>query len=247
MTQEPEVIEAKPLQERPQDAIAAPAAVTPNRLLEMAVKQGADLDKLEKLMDLQERYEANEAKKAFVGAMSAFRAECPEIKRTREAYDSKYASLADTIATIKEVLGKHGLSHSWKTQQQGPEITVTCCVTHVQGHSECTSLSGSPDTSGSKNAIQAVGSTVAYLERYTLYAVLGLSSVDMDNDGGAPAELITDEQAMELEAFIKDNDLNEEAFLNFIETKTGNRDYHSIPAAAYAGILKQAKAKVAKS
>jgi len=245
MTQKPEVIEGQ-LQERPQDAIAAPTAVTPNRLLEMAVQQGADLDKLEKLMDLQERYEANEAKKAFVGAMSAFRAECPEIKRTREAYDSKYASLADTIATIKEVLGKHGLSHSWKTQQQGPEITVTCCVTHIQGHSECTSLSGSPDTSGSKNAIQAVGSTVAYLERYTLYAVLGLSSAEMDNDGGEPPNLITDEQALQIESFVTDNDLDMEKIKAWIKSKTGSDDFHSIPEDQFGKVMGALKKKVAK-
>jgi hypothetical protein len=58
------------------------------------------------------------------------------------------------------------------------------------GHSEEGAvLEGAPDTSGSKNSIQAVGSTVSYLERYTLLAATGLAAKDQDDDGrgGAPA------------------------------------------------------------
>ena len=56
----------------------------------------------------------------------------------------------------------------------------------------------------------AIGSAVSYLQRYTLYAILGLASEDDDgNATEAPAiPLITDEQVLELEAMITDNDIN---------------------------------------
>jgi ERF superfamily len=64
---------------------------------------------------------------------------------------------------------------------------VTCILTHQMGHSEETTLAGAPDNSGSKNSIQAIGSTVTYLERYTLLAATGLAAANGDNDGqGAP-------------------------------------------------------------
>jgi hypothetical protein len=50
------------------------------------------------------------------------------------------------------------------------------------GHSEETTLSAPSDTTGSKNPIQAIGSTITYLERYTLLALTGLATYDQDDD-----------------------------------------------------------------
>jgi hypothetical protein len=58
----------------------------------------------------------------------------------------------------------------------------------VLGHKIETSIEAGSDTSGSKNAIQAIGSTISYLKRYTLENVLGLSA-DEDNDGASHVDL----------------------------------------------------------
>lgn len=158
-------------------------AVTPSQMLQIAVEQGADLDKLERLMDLQERWEATQAKKAYVSAMSDFRRDCPEIVKTRDGHNCKYAGLAESIDQIKVLLSQCGLSHSWQTRQDAQQVTVTCTVTHIEGHSESTELTAAPDTTGSKNSVQAIGSTITYLQRYTLFAILGLASQDADTDG----------------------------------------------------------------
>ena len=84
---------------------------------------------------------------------------------------------------IGKGLAEHGLSHSWSTEQIGSAIAVTCILTHEQGHSERTTLSGEADTSGNKNAIQAIGSAVTYFERYTLMSITGLAALDSDDDG----------------------------------------------------------------
>jgi len=171
--------------------------VTPAQMLQIAVEQNADLDKLEKLMELQERWDANQAKKSYVAAMSDFRRECPSIAKTKTGHNTKYAGLAESIDQIKDLLSGCGLSHSWHTVQDGDNVTVTCTVTHVDGHSDSTSLAAGPDTSGSKNSIQALGSTVSYLQRYTLFAILGLASQEMDDDGNpeTPQDVIDELQS----------------------------------------------------
>ena len=155
---------------------------TPAQMLMIAVEQGADIDKLEKLMALQERWEEAQAKKAYVLSMSKFRQDCPMIAKTRTGHNTKYAGLAETIEQIKGLMSDHGLSHGWTTSQQDGLVSVTCTVTHVYGHSESTTLTAGADTTGSKNSIQAIGSTVSYLQRYTLFALLGLAAAE-DTDG----------------------------------------------------------------
>ena len=198
----------------PSSEAALPA--TPSRLLEMAVSQNADIDKLEKLMAMQERWEANEARKAYAKAISEFRNDCPQIARTRDGHNNKYAGLSETLEKIQPVLSTHGLSHSWRTEQTDSLIRVTCSVSHFSGHTESTSLAAAPDNSGSKQAIQAIGSTVAYLERYTLYAILGLSSREMDNDGAAVSQAITEDQAIHLAALIQDVGADSDAFFKYM-------------------------------
>jgi hypothetical protein len=184
------------------------AVSEPVDMIQFALQNGASMEQLEKLMDMKERHDAAEAKKAYVDAMNRFRSQCPTIAKTRQAHNSKYAGLAETIEQIKSLLSECGLSHSWKTSREDGLISVTCCVTHVAGHQECTSLSAPPDTSGSKNPIQAMASTVSYLERYTFYALLGLASAEMDDDGnmayGNKTERLNDDQIAEIEALAEE-------------------------------------------
>ena len=189
-------------------------------LIGMAIEQNSGIEQLEKLMALQERYEANEAKKAYVVAMNAFRSECPSIIKTKEAYNNKYAGLAETIEQIKELLAKCGLSHSWKINDHEKGVSVTCYVTHVAGHQESTTMSAPPDTGGKKNPIQEIASTVSYLERYTLYAILGLASIEMDNDGQTEAEYITPDQLEIINKIIEDKKVDLSMFLDYMAVET---------------------------
>lgn len=213
--------------------------VTPMVMLQMAEAQGAPVEQLERLWALNEKVEAANAKKAYTVAMSAFRADCPVITRTKKAHNSNYAGLAETIDEIKDLLAECGLSHSWKTDQDDKAISVTCCVTHVQGHKECTSLREFPDTSGSKNAIQAIGSTVSYLQRYTLYSILGLASKDADNDGN---DRVSFEQAEELETKADEAGVDKAKFLTYFQCGSFNH----IPAKQYKNALAAIKSKTKK-
>src|SRR5690606_38108613 len=57
----------------------AVAQVTPSDMLMMAVQKGADMAQLEKLMELQERWQANQARKAFDEAIAAAKAKIKPI------------------------------------------------------------------------------------------------------------------------------------------------------------------------
>lgn len=164
--------------------------VAPNAVVLTAMQKGYTPEFIEKMMDLQIKLEERESKKAFVKAMADFKKKPLEILKDKKVsfqtskgkteYD--HASLANVVNTISAELGNHGLSASWETDQTSG-IKVTCILTHSGGHSEKVSLTAEPDTSGVKNQIQAIASTVSYLERYTLLAITGLTTKDMDNDG----------------------------------------------------------------
>jgi len=165
---------------------------TPVHLLNMAVQQGADIDKLEKLMELQTRWESNEARKSYHQAIADFKTESIEIIKNKTVSfennnggktEYKHATLSHILELTVPILAKYGLSHSWSTEQSNGTITVKCFLTHSTGHSESVSLFSNPDTSGKKNGIQQIGSTISYLERYTFLAITGLAAKDQDDDG----------------------------------------------------------------
>lgn len=206
------------------ERMQAPVAETSNALTPMdmvgrAVASGASIEVVEKLMALHERWEANQARKAFDEAMSAAKAEIPVIIKNRQVgFDSKKAGAARTdyrhedmgaiARTIDPILSKHGLSYRFRTSSQPNEpISVTCIVSHRLGHSEENSLMAGRDDSGNKNSIQQIGSTITYLQRYTLKAALGLASASDDDGKSADASqalpTITDEQVKELLALIE--------------------------------------------
>lgn len=185
-----------------------PAVVTPMAMLAKAVEGGADINVLEKLMGLSERWEANQARKAFDNAMSAAKAEIPVILKNRVVdFTSqkgrthyRHEDLAEIARTVSPILAKHGLSYRYRTTSNLNEpVTVTCIVSHRDGHFEENTLSAVRDDSGNKNSIQAVGSTLTYLQRMTLKAALGLAASD-DDDGAAlsTGDKITDQQRMAL-------------------------------------------------
>ena len=179
--------------------------------LTLAIEKGADLNQIEKLMELQEKYDAREAKKAYIVSMTAFKANPPKINKdahvkfthSKGTTDYKHSTLGNVTEKINTALSLQGLSAAWSTSQ-AKGIAVTCTITHIMGHSESTTLEAAADVSGGKNAIQAIGSTVTYLERYTLLSLTGLATEEMDDDGaGTEAVYIDDEQMATINEFIE--------------------------------------------
>lgn len=163
----------------------------PPALLALAIQKDVDVERLGKLMELQERWQASEAKKSFTTAMAEFKKNPPQIikdmhvefQTSRGKTSYNHASLGNVTASVTEALSNHGLSTRWETTQTDTLVSVKCIITHVDGHSESTQLSSKPDDSGGKNHIQAIGSAVTYLQRYTLLTITGLATNEFENDG----------------------------------------------------------------
>jgi len=229
----------------------APAAITPMDMLNRAVSSGADLDMIEKLMNLQERWEAGNARKAFDKALADAKAEIPVIRKNRQVgfeskkagasrTDYKHEDLAEIARTVDPILGAHGLSYRFRaTSNVNEPITVTCIISHRDGHFEETTLRAGRDDSGNKNHIQQIGSTITYLQRYTLKAALGLAAAQ-DDDGKAsevepeeaytpPEGSITQRQVDNLIELLEDKGASRKAFLQWAKQKR----LEDIPAEHY--------------
>lgn len=194
----PEVVEAVTLVSPPtltpqSIAVRQSGAVvaTPDDLIRMALESGADLDRLERLMTMKERWDAGEAARAYNVAFAAFKAEAEQIiKRKRVQYasekgttDYKHAELADVHEALTPALSKHGLSVNFVLEQERDWLRVTCVLKHQLGHSESATLGGPPDTKGGKNPVQAIASTITMLQRQTMKAVCGVAEKGDDDDG----------------------------------------------------------------
>jgi len=198
----------KAIAENKENPVVIKEGVSPAEMIKMALSGGLDPEYLKEMLAIQKDWEANEARKAYHKAMAEFKENPPKIEKDRKVDFAKkdgggrvkynHASLANVVDKITAELSKHGFSASWSTEQNGA-ITVTCHITHSMGHTERTTLTASADTTGSKNAIQAIGSTISYLQRYTILAGTGMATADMDNDAaGADVEKISDKELSNL-------------------------------------------------
>lgn len=191
-------------------ALAPSASMTPGQLVTALMDRDGppDLQSMERLMALQERWEANEARKAYHAAMAEFKRNPPKIIKdkhvkftsTKGVTEYDHATIGNVVRQIIESLAQHDLSHSWSTEQvEGGQVAVTCTITHKAGHSESITLKAGRDESGGKNAIQALGSAITYLQRYTLLAITGLAVEDGSDDDGRGTDGAAMDSATRLE------------------------------------------------
>lgn len=161
-----------------------------------ALDPNFDVAKLQALLDVKERWERDEARKAFEDAMAGFKQEIFVVTKdkTNKQYDSKYTSLGNLIQTVTPFLGKHGLSATWDIDQASGGITVTCILTHRHGHSKRVSMTVPPDKAGAKNPIQEIKSAITYAKGCTFDSVCGTASSDanVDDDGNGAGKRLGD-------------------------------------------------------
>lgn len=223
-------------------------------LMRMIERLGADPtfdpDRLQKLLDVHERWEAGEARKAFTSAMAEFKRNPPKIIKDTHVHwskdgktvDYKHASLGNVCDAVIEGLARVGISHHWEPEQKEGIVYVTCVLTHERGHSTRTQLFCAPDTSGSKNAIQALSSATTYLSRYTLLLATGLGTNDDDDGratgaqvGSAPQKFITESQATDLQAKIEEVGANMAQFLKVLKVER----LEDLPVAKFSGAIQR--------
>lgn len=145
-----------------------------------------DTAKLEKLIELHERTQANAARAEFFRQFSVMQSEIPAIERKGTGDKGKrYARNEDIQRVLRPILQRYGFMLSFATSFEGGQVRVTGKLAHEAGHVETAEFMSAADTSGSKNAIQALGSAQSYGIRYTTVALLNITGTDESDDDGA--------------------------------------------------------------
>lgn len=215
-------------------AVISRAAADPN----------TDVTKMERLMAMYERVEARRAEAEFAEALADMQPHLPAIAERGKAKvngDVRYtfALWEDINAAIKPILQQYGFALSFRTDFTDG-IAVTGVLTHRSGHSERTTIKLPTDASGSKNAVQAVASSVSYGKRYTAGALLNLTSHGEDDDAfTAAVEYCTDEQLAKLNEWIKATGSDKAKFIKFLKVDS----LDNLPAKQYDKALSALRAK----
>jgi hypothetical protein len=221
-------------------APAEPGTMTPMQMAYALIQQGADLGSVKEMLAMSKELAADQARRAFDAAVANAKSEIPIVGKNAKGHnDKRYADFAAYAAALKPILAKHGLSYRFRSEQT-ERITVTCVLSHKEGHSEENSLSGPADASGSKNAIQAIGSTLSYLQRYTLIQALGLAAAE-DDDGHAAGsgEKVTDGQRDILLALIAEVGADVARFCAYFNVEA----VADLPASQYERAIKSLEKK----
>lgn len=223
-----------------QPASMLPADPMVSMIERIAMDPNSDLDKLQRMLDMKERQDALQAKAAFDAAFAEASAEFPTIPLRGENKHQKtrYALLEDILSKTRPVLAKHGFAISFSTEVDKESVTVTAELSHKAGHSKRNSIPLPRDTGAGRNAVQAVGSSQTYGQRYTAQAILGLSlGNDTEDDGAAAAspETITEAQFSELRGMIEQAGISEEVVCQAEKVSA----LFEIPSARFEGIKKR--------
>lgn len=147
-----------------------------------AMSNDLDIDKMSKLLDMQERILNKNAEISFNQAMAKALAEIPSFEESQAGYNFKYATFESINEVVKPILSRHGLFVTFKTTFIEGGVTVIAKVTHEQGATEETQGVFPFDKTGQKNNIQAVGSAISYGKRYMMNALLNISTHGEDDN-----------------------------------------------------------------
>lgn len=174
-----------------------------------AADPACDIDKMERLMAMHERMQARDAEAQFNAAMAAMQSDIPSIAErgaivVNGQKRSDYATFEDINDVIKPIMQAHGFAITFKVENTPGGLSVTGILMHRAGHRESTTMMLPLDTSGSKNAVQAVGSSTSYGKRYVMSALLNLTTRGEDDDGHAavPTANVTNVQAAGINALL---------------------------------------------
>ena len=210
-----------------------------------------DIERMERLMEMHERARDRQAKTAYAAALAELQPKLPVVSRRgkivvpakdgKTGHETPYALWEDVNEAIRPHLADHGFALSFRVKKDGDRVEVTGILSHCEGHSEETMLSLPMDSTGSKNNVQAIGSSVSYGKRYTAFALLNITSRGEDDDGkaaGDPAPVSMD-QLDELVALMDDVGADRNRFCKYLKVAS----LAELPASRFAEAIKSLEAK----
>lgn len=159
-----------------------------------------DVEKMERLLAMQERIMTQNAKTAFNEAMRLAQTEMPKIKRNREnkATHSKYADLEAVTDAAVPIYTKHGFSVSYGTTDCPipGHYRMTALCAHIAGYEREYQADIPIDNTGpkgeqNKTMTHGFGSTMSYGRRYMICLIFNITLTNEDTDGNRPGQVPT--------------------------------------------------------
>ena len=204
---------------------------SPADVIRMAVAGKADLGKMEKFLELQERYDANQARKIFTAAFSNAQAKITAVLKTKlnPQTRSKYADLGDIIKAAQPIYTGEGFSIIfYEGETAVPEnIRVCADVLHRAGHKETYHYDVPLDGMGLKGnpnmtKIHGKSSSVSYGRRYLMCMIWNIPTQDDDAQSAtvAPIEYITKKQTEKVLDDLKKLKLDKDMFLEYMKIES---------------------------
>lgn len=186
-----EVTEIKPMEVASADQNAALLSV----IARAASDPSVDIDKMERLLAMQERVLARNSEAAFNEAMNGAQSEMRHV--AADAYNqqtrSSYPTYAAMDKSLRPIYTRHGFSISYDTGEDAPEgsVRVLAYVSHRGGHTRTYRALMPADGKGAKGGdvmtkTHAFGAGTSYGMRYLLKMIFNVAIGDDDVDGNEP-------------------------------------------------------------
>ncbi len=187
-----------------------------------------DVAKMAQLMELKRDWDRDRAAEAYGKAITEFQRRCPQILKERKAdagsLKYQFASFDDVMKKAGPILSECGIALSFSTEANDRGIRVTVKIRVGIHAEECTLDVPIPDMK--VNATQRYGAALSYAKRYALCAALNIVVTDEDDDANSAYDPISEEQELEITAFMDDHNLPRAPFLNWL----GVQSISDIPA-----------------
>ena len=158
-------------------------------LIALAIKEKVNVDVLERLLTMREKIKQEQAREIYFEKLKELQKELPAIKKSNVIKNKdgsiryKYATLDDIIAQTKSLIADKGFSYQFFISQDDKQVTATCIVNHVAGHSESMSVSVPLlQNNNAMNNVQVIGACITYAKRYAFCGAFGIATEDEDTD-----------------------------------------------------------------
>jgi hypothetical protein len=176
-----------------------------------------DVEKLQKVLDMQEHAMDKAAQRDFNAAMVVAQKNMPIVGKDKNNTQtkSKYSSYEAILKATQPVYTAAGFSVSFYEEdaKADGEIRVCADIMHEGGCTVKRHIDIPIDNAGiagkvNKTATHAKGSSISYGRSYLIKMIFNIPTGDDDDGNGAGCQYITEDQENELLAMVDDNKLN---------------------------------------
>ena len=232
-------------------------ALVPDPVLAMiervATNPDADIEKLERLLAMQERILDRQHEDAFNEAMNRVQAATGRIATDSDNphTKSRYASYAALDRVMRPIYTKEGLSISFTTGDAPTEVVRVIGHLSGHGHTRKYQVDMPADGKGAKGGdvmtkTHAAGAAMQYGMRYLLKLMFNLA-IGEDTDGnGASGETkyISEDEALTIHAKLTDNEIPMGPFLDWLKRTMKCESIETISVKALDTVMSTIDAKI---